>query len=157
METILHHLIKHPKDFWPGLMFLLLGLAAVIFARDHGMGSAGNMGPAYFPTMLGWLLAGIGSAVMLRSLFKQGEHVSKFALKELFLILTAVLLFGILIRSAGLLPSVVVLVMASAVASLKFKLAPSLLLACGVAAFSVLVFVAGLGLPMPALGPWFGF
>ena len=41
------------KDLWSGIIFLALGCAAVALGRDHPMGTAMRMGPAYFPTMLG--------------------------------------------------------------------------------------------------------
>lgn len=121
------------------------------------MGTAGRMGPAYFPTILGSLLALIGAVGIARSFVRQGEAVGKFYVKELVLVLVAVLLFGLLMRGAGLVPAVLVLVLMAAYASPKFELIPTLLLAAGLAGFSVLVFVKLLGLPMPILGPWLGF
>jgi hypothetical protein len=59
--------IKDGKDFWAGLMFILIGLAFVYFARNYPMGSAVRMGPAYFPTWLGGLMAGLGAIVFFRS------------------------------------------------------------------------------------------
>lgn len=59
--------IKNEKDFWAGLMFMGFGLAAVIIASlNYQMGTAVRMGPAYFPTMLGGLLAILGFIVFLR-------------------------------------------------------------------------------------------
>jgi hypothetical protein len=138
-------------------MFLLFGLAAVIIGQDYPMGTAGKMGPSYFPTVLGALLALIGLSAVIRSFVRSGEAVGKFYIKEIILILSAVLLFGALMRGAGLIAAVFVLVVLSAYASPKFRWGPALLLAGGLAAFSVLVFVKLLGLPMPMVGPWFGF
>lgn len=149
--------IRHPKDFWTGTIFLFFGLAAVIIGQDYPMGTAGKMGPAYFPAVLGSLLALIGLTAVIRSFVRSGEPVGKFYVKEIILILSAVLLFGALMRGAGLIAAVVVLVVLSAYASPKFKWVPALVLAGGLAAFSVLVFVKLLGLPMPMVGPWFGF
>ena len=73
------------------------------------------------------------------------------------LILVAVLLFGFLVRGAGLIPAALVLILMSAYASPKFTWGASILLAIGLAVFAVLVFVKLLGLPMPILGPWLGF
>lgn len=150
-------LIRNPKDFWSGVIFVCFGLAAVIIGQDYSMGTAGRMGPAYFPTILGGLLAVLGLIAVVRSLVRPGDAIEKFAIKETVLILVAVLLFGVLVRGAGLAIAVVVLVMASGVASLKFKIGPFLAVAVGLAAFSVLVFVKALGLPMPMFGPWLGF
>ena len=149
--------IRHQKDFWTGIIFLFFGSAAVILGLDYPMGSAGRMGPAYFPTVLGGLLILVGAIGVIRSFLRPGEPIGKFHLKELFLILLAVLLFGFLMRKAGLVPAVLVLVLMSAYASPKFTWGASLLLAVGLAVFAVVVFVKLLGLPMPILGPWFGF
>jgi hypothetical protein len=149
--------IRHPKDFWIGIIFLFFGLAAIIIGRDYAMGSAGRMGPAYFPSVLGGLLSLVGLIGVIRSLLRAGEPVGKFYIREILLILVAVLLFGLLMRNAGLVPATLVLVLMSAYASPKFTWGASLLLAIGLALFAVVVFVKLLGLPMPILGPWLGF
>ena len=148
--------IRHPKDFWTGVIFLFFGLSAVVIAFDYEMGSAGRMGPAYFPTVLGALLAIIGAIAVVRSFLTDGEAIGRFYIKELVLILSAVLLFGFLMRGAGLVPAALVLILLSAFASPKFKLSEALMLAVGLAIFAVVVFVKLLGLPMPIFGPWFG-
>lgn len=149
--------IRNPKDFWSGLIFFFFGLAAVIIGRDYAMGTAGRMGPAYFPTILGGLLAMIGLIAIGRSFFRRGEALEKLAYKQICLILAAIVLFGVIVRGAGLLPAIVLLVMLSAYASIRFRPVPALVLAAGLTVFSVLVFVKALGLPMPVLGPWLGF
>lgn len=149
--------IKHPKDFWTGVIFLVFGLSAVLIGRDYAMGSAGKMGPAYFPTVLGGLLSVIGGIAVLRSFKRRGEAIEKFHLKELFIVLAAVLLFGVLMRGAGLGPAAVLLIMLSAYASPQFKWHEALLLALGMAGFAVLVFVKLLGLPLQVFGPWLQF
>jgi len=64
--------IKNEKDFWAGLMFMGFGLAAVIIAGlNYQMGTAVRMGPAYFPTVLGGLLAVLGFIVFLRAFFSK--------------------------------------------------------------------------------------
>lgn len=149
--------IRNPRDFWSGIIFIIFGVAAVVIGRDYSMGTAGRMGPAYFPTVLGTLLAIIGAIAVARSLFRSGMRLEKFAVRELVLILAAVLLFGFLVRGAGLIVAVLVLILISAYASIKFRLLPTALLAIGLATFAVLVFVKALGLPMPMIGPWLGF
>lgn len=149
--------VKHPKDFWTGVIFLVFGLSAVLIGRDYAMGTAGKMGPAYFPTVLGGLLTLIGGIAVVRSLRRLGEPIEKFHLKELFIVLSAVVLFGVLMRGAGLAPAAVVLIVISAYAAPQFKWHEALILAGGMALFAVLVFVKLLGLPMPIFGPWLQF
>jgi hypothetical protein len=149
--------IRHPKDFWTGIIFLCIGLAAVIIGRDYPMGTAGRMGPAYFPTVLGGLLSLIGLAAVVRSFFREaGEPIGKFAIKETILVLSAVMLFAFLIRGAGLVFAVVAIVLISALASSKFKWKGGILLAAGLAIFAIVVFIKLLGLPIAIFGPWLG-
>lgn len=149
--------IRDPRDFWSGVIFVAFGLGAMLVGRGYAMGTAERMGPGYFPTVLGGLLAVLGAICVLRSLVRPGEGVGRFALKNLALILGATVLFGVLIRTAGLVIAIVLLVLAGGLASSQFRLAPYLKLGIGMAIGSVLIFTKGLGLPMPAFGTWFGF
>lgn len=76
-------IIRNPKDFWSGLMFVTFGLGFVIIAAGspefldklfgaklvpgYQMGSAVRMGPAYFPVVLGGLLALLGAVILFRA------------------------------------------------------------------------------------------
>lgn len=59
--------ITNGKDFWAGVMFVGFGLAFMWWARDYAMGTSVRMGPAYFPTVLGGLLAILGGVVLFRA------------------------------------------------------------------------------------------
>jgi hypothetical protein len=62
--------IKNPKDFWAGLMFIATGLFFSLWAMEfYQMGTAVRMGPAYFPTVLGFLLVALGLIVLLQGLY----------------------------------------------------------------------------------------
>ncbi len=148
--------IRNPKDFWAGVIYLAFGLAALIIAKDYGMGTATKMGPAYFPVVLGGLLALIGLASIGRSFLLAGEPIGGFVYKGVTLVLTSIVLFGLLVRGAGVIIALLVLIMMSAYASAKFRWWPSVALALGLTVFSILVFIKGLGVPLPLMGSWFG-
>lgn len=148
--------IRNPKDFWAGAIYLGMGVATVMIARNYPMGTAVRMGPAYFPTILGALLSLFGLAAMIRSFRGSGEPVGALAWKGLLFITAAVVLFGVLARGAGLIPALALLVIVSAYSSSKFRWRAALALAAGLTAFCALVFVKALGVPLPLLGPWFG-
>ena len=148
--------IKHPKDFYAGLMYAAIGVGAIVVAQSYNLGTSVRMGPGYFPTVLGALLLIVGSISMVRAFTHEGEAIKRFFWKEIVLVLGSVALFGIMVRGAGLLPSLLVLVVVSAWASDQFKIKNTLLLAVVTSIFSVLVFVKGLGLPFAIIGPWFG-
>lgn len=148
--------IRSPKDFWAGIMFLAISLATVVIAQDYPMGTAGRMGPGFFPSILGWVLAAISAITLIGSLTARGEPLERFALKDMFLILGAVLLFAFLVRGAGLVFAIPVLILVSAFGSTKFRWKSAVTLAIGATAFCILLFVKALGLPIPVVGPWFG-
>jgi hypothetical protein len=41
--------IRAPKDFWSGVMFCGFAVVAILAARGYSLGTAGKMGPGYFP------------------------------------------------------------------------------------------------------------
>jgi hypothetical protein len=148
--------LRNPKDFWTGVIYLVVGLGAVLIARDYPLGTARRMGPAYFPTVLGYLLAILGLVAVVRAFIQPGAAIGKFAVKHLAVVLGATVLFGVMVRGAGLAAALIVLVLLSAWGSRMFRWGPSIALAIGLAVFSVLTFAWGLGLPIPAVGPWLG-
>ena len=92
----------NPKDFWTGLIYIFFGSSAILIAREYGMGTAVKMGPAYFPTILGGLLLVIGATAVIRSFIVPGAPVGAFAFKGLMLVVFSVVLFGFVVRGAGL-------------------------------------------------------
>lgn len=141
--------IKSPKDFWAGLMFIAFGLFFLIVARNYQMGNAVRMGPAYFPTVLGGLLAVLGGIVFFQSFAVRGNKVSAMSFRPIFFIILSLLVFGYLLKPTGLVLALALLVVVSAFAGHEFKLKEVLILSVVLIIFSVLVFVKGLGLPFP--------
>jgi hypothetical protein len=147
--------LSSPKDFWTGLIYIAVGAGAAWIGQRYNMGTAGRMGPGYFPKVLAGILIILGVISMARSFVIKGEPVERVAFKPLVLVLLACTLFGLLINRAGLIVALAALVLVSAAASREFKL-DWLALAGLVAliAFCSLVFVKGLGIPMPLIGTW---
>jgi Tripartite tricarboxylate transporter TctB family len=148
-------MIRNPKDFWSGALYIFFGATALFVGRDYGMGTALRMGPAYFPSLLAGLLIVVGAIAVIRSFFAQGTPIGGFALKQLAIVVGAVVLFGAVIRGAGLAVALPLLAMISASASTRFRWAPSIVMAAGLTVFCVLVFLRGLGVPLPLIGRWF--
>jgi len=152
----LNPIARNAKDFWTGLIYLFVGSGALIISRDYDMGTAVKMGPAYFPTLLSVLLMVIGIISVLRSFFKSGSPIGVVAWKGLVLIVVSTLLFGMIVRGAGLIIALPLLVIVSASASARFSWKTSLAEAVGITVFCIVIFLKGLGVPLPILGSWFG-
>ena len=147
---------RNAKDFWTGVIYIAIGGAAIIIGRDYGMGTAMKMGPAYFPVILSSLLILIGALSVIRSFFKPGTPVGTVAWKGLALVISSTVLFGFVVRGAGMIIALPLIVILSAYASTRFRWKYALALAAGVTVFCILVFQVGLGVPLPILGSWFG-
>jgi len=142
--------IASPRDFWAGVLFGGFGLFMSIYAAMHyPLGTAVRMGPGYFPTWIGAMVALLGLLEMVRSLRVEGPALSRLRLRPTLFILGASVAYGFLLRPLGLVLATFLIVVASAAGGHEFRWRESLLLAAALAIFSVAVFVYGLGLPFP--------
>jgi hypothetical protein len=145
--------IKSPQDFGSAIVFLLMGLAGLYFGKDLNYGSAGHMGPGYFPVILSWMIIGIGVIVGLMSLSIEGPPIEPPQFRPLFFVLLSVVVFGYMMSYVGLAITGVVMTLIAAFARREVKLFESLLLGIGLSIGCVLIFAYGLGQPLPA---WWG-
>jgi hypothetical protein len=143
--------IRNHRDFWSGIMFLVLGVLFVIFSQAYQLGTAARMGPGFFPTMLGALMALLGLAIAWRSTApgNREERVEKVSWRELFLILFAVGVFAIALPWLGSVIAITLLIAISATASHEFGWKETLISIVVLLVMSELVFVKGLELQFP--------
>ena len=143
--------ILSKKDVWAGLMLIAIGAAAILIARDYPFGTALRMGPGYFPVVLGALLIVFGLGILAGGL-RRGETIAgTWSPRALVLLPLSLLLFGLLMRYAGFVPALLVLIIGSAAAGSEFKFLEVLLFALALTALAVAVFVWALGLPYPLI------
>ncbi len=140
--------IRAPKDFWSGVMFCGFAAVGILAARGYSLGTAGKMGPGYFPLMLGGVLAVLGGILIARSVVLDGEPLPRIHVVPLTVIALAVCLFGLLIEPLGLVVALAVLTVLSAWAGPQFRLTETVALTAVLIAFSIGVFVYALGLPL---------
>jgi len=149
--------IRNPRDFWAGTIYLALAVAVLWIGRAYPLGSSARMGPGYFPIALGLLLAMFGAASVARSFVRAGEPITPFAWRPLLLVLGSVVAFGLLVHGLGALIALPILIVIAAMASRYSRPdATSVAALIGMTAFCVLVFIKGLGMPMPLIGAWLG-
>ena len=113
--------VRGPKDFWSGVLFIAIGATTVLVALDYRMGTAGQMGPGYFPRALGTLLMMLGAISLLRGLRVRGAPIGHWRMQPLIIILGSVVVFGLILPSAGLVLSTLFLVLASSTASAEAR------------------------------------
>lgn len=139
--------VRNPRDFFAGLIFLVVGVLAAILSRDYPIGSAVRMGPGYFPFLLGALLASLGAIISARSLALRGPAIEGVDPRALILVLAAVAAFAATIESAGIVIAATLLLVVGAAASRESRYREVIALTLLLVALTVGVFVYGLRLP----------
>lgn len=149
--------IKSQRDFWSGLMFVVVGVVFAVGATNYSMGTSARPGPGYFPLILSVLMALLGGFVLFKSLtieVEGGDPIGAIAWRPLLVIVAAITVFGAALPRLGLVVTVPILILMTSLAGDEFKwkgvLATAIVLTVG----SWAIFVLGLKLVIP-MWPWF--
>jgi hypothetical protein len=143
------HWIRHPKDFWSGVLFVVVGVAAIVISSNYPMGTAARMGPGYFPRLLGGLLIVFGALLAVRALRTTGVRIAPWRLRPLVFVLGSVVVFGYIVHYTGVLLGTVLLIVAASAASHEFRPKEALIAGVLLGTVAVLVFLVGLKLQLP--------
>lgn len=152
--------IKSQKDFFAGLVFVVIGIAFAWGATNYTIGEGARMGPGYFPLVLGILLAAIGAFTVFEAMVvetEDGEPVGKIAWKPLFFIIGSNVVFGIMlggisslgIPAMGLIVGIYVLTFIASMAGDEHKNREVIVLATVLAVLCYLAFIVLLKLQFP--------
>lgn len=144
--------IKSQKDFWSGLMFVVVGIAFAWGATEYSFGSSARPGPGYFPFGLGIIMAALGGIITFKALVIEvegGDPIGPWPLKQLFIILGAVILFGFAIPKLGLILTLPLLIIVSSFASGEFRWLEVVVNSVVLTLLSWGVFIKGLSLTIP--------
>ena len=148
--------MEKPRDLIGGFLVVLIGAAFLLFGRELEVGTSFRMGPGYFPIILSVLMIILGLTMVVLAWRKPASEdgVGQVPWLGLALVTVPVVLFGLMLRGLGLATILVLVVLLTAWASRHATLRTSLPLAVGIAAFCSVLFIKGLGLPLPLVGPW---
>ena len=144
--------IKSQRDFFAGLMFLVVGLAFAWGATHYSFGSSAKPGPGYFPFGLGLLLALLGGMVLFNALSIErdgGDPIGHIAWRPLLVIVGSIAAFGLMLPRLGLAVTLPLLVLMASFAGDEFRLRDVLINAVILTLGSWVIFIWGLKLVMP--------
>lgn len=148
------NLVKNPTNVLCGLVFLVLGGIFAFESSGLKLGTAGQMGPGFFPLVLSGVLSLFGVLLVAIGLRVSGHVRGTIAWRGFLQLILAVVVFAAAIRPLGFLPAVAGSVLLAFFGSKLFSARAALLLVASVTLFCWLVFIKGLGLPIELLGPW---
>jgi Tripartite tricarboxylate transporter TctB family len=144
--------IKSERDFWSGIMFLVVGIGFAWGATAYSFGSSARPGPGYFPFGLGILLALLGAFALFEALTietEDGEKIGPWAWKPLAFIVGTVAIFGWALPHLGMFIALPILIVVAALAGDEFHWGEALLNAAILTVFSWIIFIWGLNLTIP--------
>lgn len=136
-------------DLWWGGILALLGLAVAIYAAlSYDIGTLRQMGPGFFPLVLGSLLAVLGVLILLPALVRESEK-RPLAWREMLAVSASLLVFGMLLDRFGIaLTTPLAVLLATSVAPHK-GVVWRLMLAAIITVVTWAVFVLALKMPLP--------
>jgi hypothetical protein len=145
--------IRNHRDFWSGVLFIVTGLLFVVLSRQYQLGSAAKMGPGYFPTILGALMAVLGLMILAGSMARRAQalKIERVDFKAILLVLLAVAVYALTLPKLGFIVALFLLIGISSIASHEFSWKTTAISSVVLLIFSWLVFVKGLELQFPFL------
>ena len=144
--------IKSQRDFFSGLMFIVVGVIFAVGATNYSMGSSAKPGAGYFPLILSVLMAILGAIVLFKSLTIEtegGDPIGDIAWKPLLVIVASIAVFGLALPRLGMFVTIPLLIVMVSFAGDEFSwkgvVATSVVLTIG----SWIIFIWGLNLTIP--------
>lgn len=141
--------IRSINDLSFGSFLTAVGGIGLWLTTELPMGSMGRMGSGFMPTVLCWIMLGIGGLLMLRSLRLDDPPPERMSWRPLLLIMASIAVFAFATPLVGLPIGIILLVLVSAGADAQTLWLQALMLATVLAAFCSTVFVKLLGIPLP--------
>jgi hypothetical protein len=125
-----------------------VGIAFVVLARNYRLGTPARMGPGFFPTILGGILAALGLTLAIPALLRDGDRLAFPRLRPMVAILIAIIVFALLLAPLGFVLAAAALILIAGLAEPELRPLEHVGLTLFLIAFSVAIFVVALGLPM---------
>lgn len=148
---------RNYKEVASGALFIGIGLVFIVYTlATLKIGTAQNMGAGYFPIVLGSLLLMLGFVVIVLGLRTEPEAIGPVPWRGIGLLSLSVWFFATAVEGLGLGPTFFISCLLAALSTGKTKLVAALILSAGITTFCLLVFVVGLSLRYPIIGPWLG-
>jgi hypothetical protein len=147
--------LRNPQDLAAGLFLVLVAMLAYTFAADLPMGRLVRMGPGYVPVALSCLLGALGLLIAGRAFTIDGPRLEPWAWRPVLALTIALVVFALLLETAGLVVAIIVTTVVSAFAAPGVRVLQVLVLGVLLAILSTLLFAWLLGLPLivwPPLG-----
>lgn len=151
-------LAGYKRDYYGGALMILIGLGAVVQGATYDVGSLTQMGPGFFPVVLGVILVLLGLSIagtahrpMKQALTLEGTKPKETGLdvRGFCCIVVSIVAFVVLGKWGGLVPASFAITLISALGDRDNSWVTSLLLASLITVLCVVIFWWALKLQFP--------
>lgn len=136
-------------DIIAGVIIAVFGTIVAVYAATHyNIGTVRRMGPGMFPTALGVIIGVLGVLLTLTAALRMipAERIPEINWRAAVLVLTSVVLFSVLINTAGLFPAVIAVIATSAYADKGATVKTTVILSAILSVLAFLIFKFALGM-----------
>jgi hypothetical protein len=145
--------ILHRKDVLAGLLFIGVSVLGLWASRNYPIGTATRMGTGYVPRLLCWLLLGLGVLVMVQGLrdTSRGGRLNESSpiWRSIIFVTASLMVFAFAIQPLGVVIAIALLVLIGAFAGREARPLEVAATAVVLIAITLVIFVWGIGLPIP--------
>jgi putative tricarboxylic transport membrane protein len=141
-------MIRNPRDFWGGIVLVLIALFALWAGKDLPGMRGFAFGPGTAPRLFAWLLVGLGGAIALVGLLTDGPKLERYAIRGPFFVTVGVIVFALAIRPLGLVIASFVSLVVMAAGTNEVRWVETIIWAAVLTLFCSLLFPYGLNLPL---------
>jgi hypothetical protein len=140
--------VRNPRDLASSLVVFAAGLFFIVNGLNYAMGSAARMGPGFYPVLLGVIAVILAVILLVPALTREG-HLEPVAWRPFLAVSAAIAAFALTLRSFGIAPAIFATVIVSAMADRTARPLSTLAVAAAIVGGTWLVFIKGLGIPLP--------
>jgi len=143
--------LRIPQDFGAGIFLVLIAAFFLWQAWGLPRGTLRAMGPAMLPISLAVSMGAGGLLLAIMSLIKGGPALTRPHLRGLFFVLGGLVLFGLTVRSFGLIVAGPLSMIFASFATEEVRPVEAVIFAVVMTAFCIGLFKYALGLPIPVV------
>lgn len=139
------------RDIASGTALIALGIFVSAYAyATLNLGSPTRMGPGLFPFSLGILLSFLGLLIVIPAFVTPGP-MDAVSWRSILAVTGSILVFAAVVRPLGMVPAIILMIIVACLAENKVKPLELLGLLICVPIAAWLVFILGLGVPLPLI------
>jgi hypothetical protein len=147
---VLFRLTERVGDFLVAAVLFLVGLSALIIARNMPAGRFGDAGPGFFPSILGVVLCLVSLGIGVSNLWQRdGKDVVSLAHRDSWSIVGGLVIMAVLFSPLGALPMIGLYVLFLLKRLSKLGWVKCIVFAAATAAGGYWIFDVLLGIPLP--------